>query len=230
MSTRCVSMEGSTSILTEPSSLLGAIRWPSRSTSVRLGPKLRSDSVLPPLLVPPLPWLRGVRPPMMVGNLFNASAVSLGVVAWISAMSTEVSGVGDLTASVMVREPVTVMTPNSSPWPCSPCGGVPAPASCAQAELPPRAAETASATIDTRKVLAETIFLPLQLAKKAQIVPPVVIARHAINGFLLRQQTYTERRSEMRFPISVCSAYGIVSVNRHTAVSVPMGVRVSVRG
>ena len=67
-------------MLTEPSWLLGATRWPSSSTSVREGPKLRSDSVLPPLLVLPLPCVRGVRPPMMLGSLFSASAVSLGVV------------------------------------------------------------------------------------------------------------------------------------------------------
>jgi len=64
---------------------------------------------------------------MMLGSLFNASAVSLGVVAAIVAMSTEVIGVGDLTASVIVREPVTVMTPSYSPEESvSVCGGVPA--------------------------------------------------------------------------------------------------------
>ena len=54
---------------------------------------------------------------MMTGSLFSASAVSLGVVTASSAMSTEVIGVGDFTTSVMVRDPVTVMTPISSPAP-----------------------------------------------------------------------------------------------------------------
>ena len=42
------------------------------------------------------------------------STLSLGVVFRISPMSTVVSGVGDCALSVMVREPVTVMTPMSS--------------------------------------------------------------------------------------------------------------------
>ena len=98
---------------------------------------------------------------MMLGNLLSASAVSLGVVAWISAMSTEVIGVGDFTTSVMVREPVTVMTPNSSPvsplpWACG-CG----PASCDHATPEPRAADTASAIRDARRKFCEFIIPPI---------------------------------------------------------------------
>ena len=40
---------------------------------------------------------------------------SLGVVTAMAPTSTEVIGVGERTASVIVREPVTVMTPSSSP-------------------------------------------------------------------------------------------------------------------
>jgi hypothetical protein len=49
----------------------------------------------------------------MLGSLFSASAVSLGVVTAIADMSTEVIGVGDRTLSVMTRDPVTVMTSTS---------------------------------------------------------------------------------------------------------------------
>ena len=85
-------------MLTDPSWLFGATRCPSSSTRVREGPKLRSDRVLPPLLVLPLPWLRGVRPPEApparnCGSLFSASAVSLGVVRAAVAMSIDVIGV-----------------------------------------------------------------------------------------------------------------------------------------
>src|SRR6187549_2344350 len=164
MSTVFTSICGRTSTLTEPSWLLGATRWPSSSTSVREGPKLRSDSVLPPLLVLPLPWLRGVRPPRMLGSLFNASAVSLGVVSAMSSTSTEVIGVGDFRTSVMVREPVTVMTPMSSSTGC--CSG-----DCAQTELPLRAAETPSATKDARKYAREVISSPpLKMLRRYQHV------------------------------------------------------------
>ena len=120
---------------------------------------MRSDSVLPPLLVLPLPCVRGVRPPRMVGSLLSASAVSLGVVFASSAMSTVVSGVGDRALSVMVRDPVTVMTPISSPvstWaPCEPWSAV-----CAHAELAAMAAPTPSATRVTRRISFEIITPP----------------------------------------------------------------------
>jgi hypothetical protein len=88
--------------------------------------------------------------------LFNASAVSLGVVTEIALMSTEVIGVGERRTSVMVREPVTVMTPMSSTASSCPAGGGVA-ASCAQAELAPSAAETPIATKDKRKKVREVI-------------------------------------------------------------------------
>jgi hypothetical protein len=50
----------------------------------------------------------------MLGSLLSASAVSLGDVAAMVEMSTEVIGVGDFTISVMVREPVTAVTSTSS--------------------------------------------------------------------------------------------------------------------
>ena len=84
-------------------------------------------------------WVRGVRLPRMVGSLFSASAVSLGVVTAISLMFTEVIGVGDFTYSVMVREPVTVTT--FIPSSVSGLSG----GSCAQTALLPRA--TAAAEI-----------------------------------------------------------------------------------
>jgi hypothetical protein len=103
-------------------------------------------------LVLPLPWLRGVRPPMMLGSLFSASAVSLGVVSAKSPMSTEVIGVGDFRTSVIVREPVTVMTPISSP--AASLSG-----SCAHAEPVANVAETPhSAAMDARKTVRELII------------------------------------------------------------------------
>jgi hypothetical protein len=95
--------------------------------------------------------------------LLSASAVSLGVVAAISAMSTEVIGVGDFTTSVMVREPVTVMTPSSSPE--SSFAGLFAagPASWDHAAPDPRAAATASAMRDAPFKHREFIFSPFPL-------------------------------------------------------------------
>src|SRR5438874_6290415 len=92
-------------MLTVPSWLAAGRRWPSNSTRVRWGPKFRSESVLPPLLVLPLPWLRGVRPPRICGSLFKASGMSLGVVFANSVVVTTVIGVGELRLSLM-RVPV----------------------------------------------------------------------------------------------------------------------------
>ena len=95
----------------------------------------------------------------MVGSLLSASAVSLGVVFASSAMSTVVSGVGDRALSVMVREPVTVMTPISSP--VSTCASLAAWSGlCAHAELAARAALTPSATRVARRISFEIITPP----------------------------------------------------------------------
>jgi hypothetical protein len=83
----------------------------------------------------------------MVGSLLSASAVSLGVVTASSSILTEVIGVGERTTSVMVREPVTVMTFISSALP--PLPGL-APAAWDQAVADPKDAETASAISDAR--------------------------------------------------------------------------------
>ena len=79
-------------------------------------------------------------------------------------MSTEVIGVGDGRASVMVREPVTVMTPISSP--AASLSG-----SCAQAELVANDAETHSAAIDARKTVREIIFIPLDRRRRYGTCP-----------------------------------------------------------
>ena len=106
---------------------------------------------------------------MMMGNLFSASAVSLGVVTASSAMSTEVIGVGDFTTSVMVREPVTVMTPNfAGPPSCLALrGGL---ASCDQVAPEPSAADTASAIKDTCRIFRVFITPPISLCASSAFV------------------------------------------------------------
>jgi hypothetical protein len=101
----------------------------------------------------------------MLGSLFNASAVSLGVVTSSALISTEVIGVGERVTSVMVREPVTVIVDNSS-------SGTAAVCSCARAELECSAAETPSAIRDALKIAREDIGNPLLFVRVGQVRPP----------------------------------------------------------
>jgi len=64
-----------------------------------------------------------------------------------------VIGVGDFRTSVIVREPVTVMTLISSP-------GAFLSGSCAHAEPVANDAETHSAAMDARRTVRELIFIP----------------------------------------------------------------------
>ncbi len=90
---------------------------------------------------------------MIFGSLFSASAMSLGVVTAISAMSTEVIGVGERTLSVMTRDPVTVMVSRFSR--ATSCEVVLA--ACAQAEVTEKDAVTLSAAMDARINVCEVI-------------------------------------------------------------------------